>query len=39
MSAAELTEIRNLETAPSERVSALWDALEPARVEEIAGSR
>ena len=37
--AAELDRIRALETVPSERVSTLWDALEPARVDEIAGSR
>ena len=37
--AAELTAIRLLETVPSERVSALWDTLEPARAEDIAGSR
>ena len=36
---AELTAIRALETVPSQRVSALWDTLEPARVEDISGSR
>lgn len=37
--AAELAEIRALDTVPSERVSALWDRLIPARVDDIAGSR
>lgn len=36
---AELTALRALETVPSERVSALWDTCDPARVEDIAGSR
>ena len=37
--AAELAEIRALDTVPSDRVSALWDTLATARVEDIAGSR
>lgn len=37
--AAELTELLALDTVPDERVSALWDRLEPARVDDIAGSR
>lgn len=36
---AELAAIRELATVPSSRVSALWDALEPAIVDDIAGSR
>ncbi|MFN3601769.1 MAG: DUF4334 domain-containing protein [Dietzia sp.] len=42
MSAAaanELAAIRALDTVPSERVSALWDSLEPARVDDVAGTR
>ncbi|MBB1029339.1 DUF4334 domain-containing protein [Dietzia sp. SLG310A2-38A2] len=42
MSAAarsELDAIRALDTVPSERVSALWDSLEPARVDAVAGTR
>ena len=35
----QLDELRALESVPSDRVSALWDSLEPARVEGIAGSR
>ena len=35
----ELTALRALETVPPERVVALWDALEPARIDDIAGSR
>ena len=37
--AAELAALRDLETVPSDRVSALWDACEPARVDAVAGSR
>ena len=36
---AELAEIRALETVPSERVSALWDSLATAKVDDIAGAR
>lgn len=36
---AGFAEICSLGSVPSTRVSALWDALEPARVEEISGSR
>ena len=36
---AELAAIRALATVPSERVSALWDRLAPAVIEDIAGSR
>lgn len=36
---AELTEILALDTVPSDRVSALWDSLESARVDHITGSR
>ncbi|MFN3339386.1 MAG: GXWXG domain-containing protein, partial [Dietzia sp.] len=42
MSAAarsELDAIRALDTVPSERVSTLWDSLEPARVDSVAGTR
>ncbi|AWH96983.1 DUF4334 domain-containing protein [Dietzia psychralcaliphila] len=35
----ELEALRALDTVPSERVSALWDSLEPARVDDIAGTR
>ena len=35
----ELNAIRALETVPSERVSALWDTLRPATIEEISGTR
>ena len=37
--AEELAAIRSLDAVPSERVSTLWDSLEPARVGDIAGSR
>lgn len=37
MSVAELAEIRALDAVPPERVSALWDSLQPARVDDIAG--
>lgn len=37
--ATELAELRDLETVPSERVSALWDSLDPALVDDIAGGR
>lgn len=37
--AAELEELRALDTIPSDRVSELWDRLAPARVDDIAGSR
>ena len=37
--AREFELILALDTVPSDRVSALWDSLEPARVDDIAGSR
>ena len=37
--ASALAELRALETVPPGRVAELWDSLEPARVEGIAGSR
>lgn len=37
--ADELEAIRAEETVSPERVSALWDSLEPARIEDIGGSR
>ncbi|MCT1434667.1 GXWXG domain-containing protein [Dietzia maris] len=39
VAARELELILALDTVPSDRVSALWDSLEPARVDDIAGSR
>ncbi|MEH6821691.1 MAG: DUF4334 domain-containing protein [Dietzia psychralcaliphila] len=35
----ELEALRALDTVPTDRVSALWDSLEPARVDDIAGTR
>ncbi|MCT1514136.1 DUF4334 domain-containing protein [Dietzia cercidiphylli] len=35
----ELAAIRALETVPTDRVTALWDSLEPAGIDEIAGTR
>lgn len=37
--ATELAEILALDAVPSARVSALWDSLAPARVDDVAGSR
>ena len=36
---AELAALRALDAVPPDRVSALWDSLTPARVDDLAGSR